>query len=82
VVKARFKELGVVAFKANDDGNDPRIFPSAQRFDLEGYPINVVFPGPHKAIRLPTVLSQKDVLQALDEAEAKLKEKYVPPVAG
>ena len=77
-VIAKFKELGVIAVKADWTSRNPDITRLLAKFGRSGVPLYVVFPPgrPEEAIVLPEVITEGIVLEALDRASGG-----VPPRA-
>lgn len=68
--RARFSELGVVAFQGDFTNGDPDIDDLLKRYDRAGVPLNLIYtPGrPNDPIVLSPNLSQSYLLEKIDEA--------------
>ena len=72
-VIAKFRELGVIAVKADWTNRNPDITRLLAKFGRSGVPLYVVFPPgrPEEAIVLPEVITEGIVLEALDRASGR-----------
>ena len=68
-VIAQMKKYNVALVLANDRGQDPRIFETANSVGREGYPTNLIYPGKKKPLLLREALTQEHVMRAIEEAE-------------
>jgi len=78
-VAQRFRELGVVAIKADFTRRNPTMADEIRGYGRNGVPLNIILPAgrPNEPIILPELLTQALVLDRLEQAGASTA---TPPV--